>query len=283
MKTLIKITMTCALLIAASACSSDDSEVRSFDLGLTNLPELGSDFVYEGWLITPDGPVSTGRFADGESSAFEVDGETVDAASKFVLTIEPAVGDDPAPADVHLLAGDFDGVGAMLSTSDPAAIATDFAAADGDFILTTPTTASIDSDAVQGIWWLIPGATKQPSLSLPELPAGWMYEGWVVGDNGPISTGRFLTPEGADSDGAGATAGPDGSPPFPGQDFIDPALSLVGLTAVITVEPEPDTSLGPFALKPLITATISDVAAPTLQVMANESIATLPTGWVALK
>lgn len=204
-------------------------------------------------------------------------------ATKFVLTIEPAVGDDPAPSAVHILAGDIVGSSISLSTSDPAAIGTDFADAAGDFILTTPTTANIDTDGGQGIWWLVPGATKAPSLAVPELPAGWVYEGWVVSADGPISTGRFSSPNGADSDGAGATSGSDPAPPFPGQDFIDPALPLAGLTAVITVEPEPDTSASPFALKPLVTAQIADVLAPTMQVMVNESSATLPSGTIGLR
>ena len=170
------ITMTCGLamaMFAAIGCgSSDDLDIRTLELEFANLPELGADYVYEGWFITPDGPVSTGRFADGEPLSFDVDGATVDASAKFVLTIEPAVGDDPAPADVHLLAGNLSGDTAVLATSDEAAIGTDFADADGDFILTTPTTMTIDDDAVQGIWWLIPGPTLAPSLTLPELPAG---------------------------------------------------------------------------------------------------------------
>ena len=42
-----------------------------------------------------------------------------------------------------------------------------------------------------------------PILDLPTLPAGWVYEGWVVGPDGPVTTGRFTMASGADSDGDG--------------------------------------------------------------------------------
>ena len=71
---------------------------------------------------------------------------------------------------------------------------------------------------------------------LPALPAGWIYEGWVVGPEGPVSTGRFTQVMGADSDAGGPTAGPRSTPPFPGQDFIMPPVSLIGYQAVVSIE-----------------------------------------------
>ena len=62
-----------------------------------------------------------------------------------------------------------------------AALGVDFSTATGSYILATPSTASDTGDNDQGIWWLVPGTTKTASLDLPTLPAGWMYEGWVVG------------------------------------------------------------------------------------------------------
>jgi hypothetical protein len=61
------------------------------------------------------------------------------------------------------------------------------------------------------------------------------------------------------------------TPPFPGQDFIDPPLDLVGTTVVISVEPEPDNLAAPFAIKPLIDPVVDDVAAPMLQELGNTS------------
>ena len=49
---------------------------------------------------------------------------------------------------------------------------------------------------------------------------------------------------GADSDAGGPTAGPRSTPPFPGQDFIMPPVSLIGYQAVVSIEPDPDDSPG---------------------------------------
>ena len=99
----------------------------------------------------------------------------------------------------------------------------------------------------------------------------------MVGDDGPVSTGRFTSADGADSDDAGPTSGADAGPPFPGQDFIDPAVSIAGFAAVISVEPDPDDSPAPFALKPLVDTDIEDVGAGVLQDMAS-NIETFPLG-----
>lgn len=283
-----------AALISLAACGTDDTgttgDTVMFQQTFYGLEDLGAEYVYEGWLIVDGAPVSTGRFDigdDGVSSVdvFEVSAADAEAASAFVLTIEPAQGDVPEPSSVHVLAGDLDGSTADLSVDHAAALATDFSNASGSFILKTPTSAS-DTDDNLGIWWLDPTAGPAATLNLPTLPEGWVYEGWVVGTDGPVSTGRFSAGDVADHDGVGPEAGTDGCtlsdscPPFPGQDFISPALDLVGLAAVISVEPEPDNSPAPFALKPLIDASIEDIAAPATQSMENMSSNNNPTGSV---
>ena len=200
-------------------------------------------------------------------------------ATAFVLSIEPEPDADPGPSATKILGGDIVSGVALLSLAHPAALGTDFAGALASFILETPSTAGIAGDYSQGIWWLDP-AGPAASAVLPALPVGWTYEGWVVG-GGPVSTGRFRDAAGPDDDGAGPAAGPDGTPPFPGQDFIAPAMDLVGLAAVLTVEPEPDDSPAPFLLKPLVDGVIEDVGAGVLQPMANQS-ANNPSGRVDL-
>ena len=225
------------------------------------LEPLGAASVYEGWAIIDGAPVSTGRFSltdDGGVVAHtepEVPG--LPAASAIVLTIEPAEGDDPAPSEVHVLAGDFVDGAAELTVSHPAAIGTDFATAGGVFILGTPTTAVTD-DELSGVWFVNLSPTRA-GLELPALGAGWTYEGWVVVDGIPVSTGRFSDP--AMADDFNGLSGPDGTgPPFPGEDFIVNApeglsfpTDLRNSTVVISVEPVPDDSPAPFAIKPLAT------------------------------
>lgn len=295
---LILIAFSAAL---GTACDSDDAEetaapdaapaVATARLNYSDvtLPNLGSDFVYEGWLIVDDEPIAAGRFSvDDEGVAdpaeFSIDVDDAEQASLFVLTVEPATGDAPEAASTHIVAGALSGGSASLVTNHPAALDTDFSSASGSYILATPTTGDASLQE-QGIWWLSPGEPATAGLDLPTLPTGWAYEGWIVGANGPISTGRFTSAAGADDDGAGSTKGPVGDgPPFPGQDFITPATVLNdGATvAVISVEPEPDNGAAPFLIKPLVHNPIGTGVAPTEHLMVNNAEATLPTATVQI-
>jgi hypothetical protein len=256
----------------------------SLSVELSGLEELGDGSVYEGWLIVDGMPVTAGRFnVDGSDSyEFDVAADDADNATAYVLTIEPMTGDDPAPSATHVLAGDIVDGSASLSIGHAAALGTDFATMAGSYILNTPSTANDSNDYDQGIWWLeVTGNGPAASLTLPALPAGWVYEGWVVGQSGPISTGRFSVADAEDSDGKGAGAGPDGTPPFPGQDFITPAEMLAGYTVVISVEPMPDDSPMPFAIKPLIDPMIEDMGIGVSEMMTNMS-ANNPAGTMTM-
>jgi hypothetical protein len=266
-------------------CGFGTATAAGLELVFDGLEPLGPDYVYEGWIITGDGPVTSGRFDapdPGETLTFEIGDELRASATTFVLTIEPRFGDDPAPASTHMLAGRFEDGAAALTVDHPAALGTDFSAAAGGFILETPSTGGVADDYDQGVWFLDPSAGPGPSLELPELPEGWTYEGWVVTGDGPLSTGRFRSASNADDDGAGPTAGPDGSPPFPGQDFIAPPLSLIGLPVVVSVEPMPDDSPAPFAIKPLV-GTAADAGRGGFQSLGNTGRDTLPTGSALLR
>lgn len=272
--------------ILIMGCSDNDENTQPqsgmLTLSFTGLENLGSGYAYEGWILVGGSPVSTGVFTvndngDLSQSSFELPLSDLQAATKFILTIEPSPDSDPSPASTHYLAGDFSQGMADLVVGDAAALGDDFTSAQGEFILNTPSTSGDDSDYASGIWWLDPIAGPGPTLVLPTLPDGWVYEGWVVGGSGPVTTGRFTSVSGYDSDLGGPTAGPDGVPEFPGQDYIDPMMNLIGDAAVISIEPEPDNSAGPFTLKPLVDSNIEDVGIGILQSMANNA-AGFPTG-----
>lgn len=255
-------------------------------LTFTGLEALGAGWVYEGWFLVDGTPVSTGVFTIDESGVpsatrFTIPVSDPNKVTTFVLTIEPSPDPDPAPSVVHVLAGDFANNTAALSVAHSAALGNDFAAAAGSYVLAVPS-AGEGGSYQTGIWWLDPDAGPGPTLVLPALPAGWVYEGWVVGPEGPVSTGRFASASGADSDGAGPTAGPNPAPPFPGQDFVNPPVDLIGYAAVISLEPDPDDSPGPFAFKPLVDMSIEDVGALVLQIMDNHASA-FPTGTATLR
>lgn len=275
-----------ALLLTA-ACADDSPTAptpnpepsRSLRLSFDGLEALGDGYVYEGWILTDAGPVSTGTFTVTAGrlsrSTFEVDQAALRSASKFVLTIEPSPDDDPGPAKTKYLGGNFDGNSAMLTVADELTLNDDFMSAAGSFILAAP---SAGGPHTNGIWWAMPPMPLSPSLSLPALPDGWMYEGWVVVNGMPTTTGRFTSVMGADSDGAGPYAGPNMTPPFPGQDFAMPPMSLIGGAAVISVEPEPDDSPGPFTLKPLIAHMIEDDGGMHTSMMMDNHAGDFPTG-----
>ena len=66
-----------AIGIFATSCSSDDDNGPStamLTLNLSGLEMLGSEFVYEGWIIVDGNPVSTGTFTSVSfPQTFDVD------------------------------------------------------------------------------------------------------------------------------------------------------------------------------------------------------------------
>ena len=275
-----------ALSFFAVSCSSDDdnsmSTTSDLTLNLQGLEALGSDYVYEGWVIVDGQPVSTGTFTSVTfPQTFSIDAEQLENATTFVLSIEPAVDPDPAPADTKILVGDFNGTIATVNT----AIVGDFSNASGSFFLRTPTdeTGTNNGNDENGVWFGTPGMPPTPNFVLPTLPEGWAYEGWVVGESGPLSTGTFTAFNSADN--AAPFSGSADGPPVPGEDFFENApagetfpLDVRGRTVVISVEPVPDDSPAPFVLKPLVGTAGNETAPATHDFGVN--LGSFPTGSV---
>jgi hypothetical protein len=271
----------------------EEPTTQKIMVNTSGLEDLGSDFVYEGWLIVDDSPVSTGTFtvdADGEQSKkeFEVKISDANSATKFVLSIEPENDSDPAPAATKILAGDFSGSSAELTIAPVG----DFSNAAGKYILATPTNGA-DTDENSGIWFLdlSNGAPPTAGLTLPELPDGWKYEGWTVIGGVPVTTGKFTKMAATDEDDPysgpdplGDVNGDDGF--FPGEDFLENApdgltfpTDIAGGTAVISIEPNPDNNAGPFTLKPLVHG-IDAMATDHLTYIMDQNL-NFPTGTVS--
>ena len=286
--------------ISLAACDSDSgSNQDGFSLNLSGVEPLTNGFHYEGWLIIGGAPVSTGKFnvttsgsfVDLNGSAiagglFELDAD-VDAATAFVLTIEPSGDTDSIPSSTKYLGGNFSSGAASLSTAHGSSLGGSFTASTGEYILATPTNGS-NSNEKSGIWWLNPtGASPVAGLDLPALPAGWKYEGWAVISGVPVTTGTFDSVSGVD--GFNGFSGTQGGPPFPGEDFLVNAPSglsfptdLSGGTAVISIEPYPDSDPAPFTLKPLVGPIPASAADHTLFSM-NNNASSFPTGSVQLR
>ncbi|WP_303319049.1 anti-sigma factor [Flavivirga abyssicola] len=284
-----------AIGLFASSCSNDDDNngpsTASLTLDLNGLDPLGDDFVYEGWIIVDGAPVSTGTFSSVTfPQSFTVDATQLENATTFVLSIEPAGETGTAaatPADTKILVGDFSGDRAPVNT----AVVGDFSASWGTSFLRTPTDEAPGSgnngNDENGIWFGTPQAAGPPTagLGLPVLPAGWKYEGWVVVDGvGPLTTGTFTGFTEVDDSNDFSGTENNAGPPVPGEDFFNNApagftfpLDVRGLTAVISVEPDPDNSPAPFTLKPLVGMIGQDTAPATHDL--TYSSASFPTGW----
>ena len=282
-------------LVSLSACSDDDDNNNNggakanLTLNITGLEDLGDNYIYEGWLIVNEVPVSTDTFSvnsDGALSktSFEVSSENLSSAVAFVLTIEPNPDTDPAPSDVHILGGNFSGSSASLSVGHLAALNNDFSSAAGSYILATPTDGDNAANEESGVWFLNLTDPPTASLTLPTLPdRGWTYEGWVVINGTPVSTGKFTSASGEDEAAPHSRIAP--APPFPGEDLLVNAPSgltfptdLSGATIVISVEPDPDNSPAPFVLKPLAAAAPNPATPKQSYTMRNSASATNPSG-----
>jgi hypothetical protein len=273
-QSIIYLFLLAGLGLALSSCGDTVTSTSSLGLSFEGLEDLGSDYVYEGWLIVDGNPITTGVFtinSDGSLSdnSFDIEEEDLEEASTFVLTIEPSDDSDPAPSNVHVLAGDFSGNSASLTVGHGAALGNDFSASEGKYILATPTDGA-DNNENSGIWFLdISSGMPAAGLDLPILPDGWVYEGWVVIDGVPVTTGTFS--DIASMDGFNGFSSTMAGPPFPGEDFLQNAPSglsfptdLAGGTAVISVEPVPDNSANPFAIKPLVKGIPTDAVDHTV-------------------
>ncbi|MCG8311322.1 MAG: hypothetical protein MI975_28295 [Cytophagales bacterium] len=276
-------------LLFFSACeeSEDSNPMKNLNLNISGLEDLGSDAIYEGWLIVDGAAISSGTFsvdANGTMSktSFSVNATDLDKASTFVLTIEPVPDNDAGPSDVHLLGGDFSGTSAGLSVGHGAALGDDFNSSAGKYILATPTDGP-DTNENSGIWFLdLGGGSPAVGLDLPTLPAGWKYEGWVVINGQPVTSGKFTAVDEVDEDDP--FSGDMDGPPFPGEDYLRNApaglnfpTDLSGGTAVISIEPDPDNSPNPFTLKPLA-AGIPAMAMDHLTYTLDKNLGSFPTG-----
>lgn len=288
MKKVLNLAFAFTIALFFVACNDEENPVAttgSLTVDLTGLEQLGSDYVYEGWLIVDGNPVSTGTFTSVSfPQTYTVGINDLQKATTFVVSIEPAGETGAAalaPAKTKILAGDFSGNSASVTSKG---IVADFDASWGKYILATPTDAD-DTNEASGVWFLDnSGAAPVAGLSLPTLTDGWKYEGWVVLNGTPVSTGTFSAVNVADDNAATSPyKGLVGNGPgYPGEDYLIGSAAgvnfptdLKGATVVISVEPSPDNSPAPFTLKPLAHVVPADAINHTVISMGAGPIATL--------
>ena len=268
-------------------------------LEIPGLQPLQNGFHYEGWAIIDGSPVSTGKFNISlNGDLMDLNGKVVTQgqfgvgidltrATVIALTIEPSGDSDSMPSGVKYLAGDLSGDSANLSVAHAAALGDDFTGASGAYILATPTDGA-DSNETSGIWYIdLSSGNPMPGLDLPALPPTFEYEGWVIIDGTPVSTGKFSDVAAADS--GNPYSGPEDGKPFPGEDFLRNApagmtfpVELRGKVAAISIEPVPDDSPAPFALKPLVGG-IGAEAEPFTNYQLDNHAGGFPAGSATIK
>lgn len=287
-----KIVYTLLICITFISCGSDEQPVSeptgTITLNILNLGALDSGYTYEGWLITSSGPVSTGKFTSTNfPQNFTVLKSVIENASAFALSVEPANDTDEGPSDTKILSGNFNGNAASLDIDDTIG---DFSNASGVFVMATPTDNNSNTNNNEnGIWFM--NSTNNPAtagLSIPVLSSnsGWKYEGWVIANGKPVSTGTFLNP--ATMDDFSPFSGNQTAPNFPGEDFLNSTVAPSGVTfpldvrgkqVVISIEPSPDNNAAPFFLKPL-EGTAGQNTTPSLNQLTLNS-ASFPVGTVS--
>lgn len=260
----ISLLLSVLAVVCFVACSSDDDNgptipMSPLTLNLSGLEALTDGFVYEGWIIVNNSPVSTGVFVTPSSSlVFNVPTADLEIATAFILSIESDT--DPAPSNTKIMRGDFVGNAnsATLSLENQIPGVSNIT---GSLFLATPTDDVVDNDE-SGVWFMSsPGVAGLNNL--PNLGSGWKYEGWAVVDGVAISTGKFTSATGSDQSSFFSSDIND-APDFPGEDFLFSPVNIEGLTfpldlrnqtIVVSIEPEPDSNQSPFSLKPLIAST----------------------------
>lgn len=289
-KVKIKIGVFVAILfLVLASCSDDNSDnvdqsmTTELTLEFLRLDDLGTDFLYEGWIIVDDTPISTGTFSVdltgiATQSQFTMDSQVLNKATKFVLSIEPNPDPSPMPSDTKIFTGDFNENVAVLNTGTVAR----FVDISGKFIVAAPTGTGAENEKYSGIWFLDNSSgAAVAGLELPVLQAGWKYEGWVAIEGKLLSTGTFISTSGSDE--AAPFSGTNPGPMYPGEDFLENAPEgldfpedLRGRFVVISVEPFPDNSPRQFTLKPLF-ARIPDNPSG-VQPLGINVVTSFPTG-----
>ena len=239
----------------------------------------------EGWVIVGDEKISFGKFSvdnmmSGGAMSFSVDMD-IAMADAIAITIEPEGDSDDMPSGIVLISGELSNHAAKLS------FPVNFDESSGTYILATPSNGA-ETDENSGIWFLELPAPPIPGLVLPELPSGWVYEGWAVYEGAPITSGRFT--DTADFDMFDDFSASMNYPPFPGEDYLEnPPMGVSfpidlgdGMSkAVISVEPDlmgvDPTGDGPFSIKPLI-GDIPEGAQDHVNYDMQASTSTLPSG-----
>jgi len=256
------------IVLFVAGCDSGDvveQEVAKVQvrLELENLPPLQDGYTYQAWARIGFVTLPSERFNVAENGSFVnssgqfiqnsfIFTEDISDASEVFITIEDKRDSDETPSGTVVMAGDVTASSATLSMTHPLALDASFGGQSGSYMLLNWAT-SASPDETSGLWF-IDGSRNAPSagLSLPSLPDGWTYEGWVDNGSAFVSTGTFRDNSGHDLERLYSDTD---TPPFPGEDFLENApdgvtfpLDPSGGTVRVSIEPFPDDTVLPYGI-----------------------------------
>ncbi len=294
---------------------SPQDQITQVEMNISGLQDLGDSCWYEGWLMWGESNEvieSVGVFkVDGQGnltpSSLKVNLGQMQQAQAFLLTIEEddvpgyivtttttpdtVIYDSVAgPSVYQLMSGLLRANTAEMALGHPNFNEYDFSLSTGSYLLNTPTDIN-NTNPKSGVWFVDKDSLGLPvqGLGTTAISGRWNYEGWVVIDGTPVSTGRFRNPAIAD-DGNPYSETSGTAYRFPGEDFLRNAPSgvtfpadLSGHSVYITlIAPRPAKANSPFAEMKLLEATVpSNAVSGTVYEMTNGS-AKLPSGTVTL-
>lgn len=263
MRFLMPILCVSLFWVGCDSSSTDEDTASSrfrVVLDVDGLQQMSNAFQYQLWARTPGGFVGSDQFNVGEDGRFiNPQGQVISntltmqtnvANAEVLFLVVNGKGDSPlVPSSKRLLAGPVSGGAATLRLSHGEALGVDFAGASGQFVVGTPTDPG-QANSRSGVWFGTRNASGDsfaPSLELPELPNGWVYEGFVtLADGTTLRTGKFSRVDRVDD---AALFFPGDSPVVPGEDFLANApdgvtfpVDLSGATVFITAELADDDS-----------------------------------------
>ncbi len=295
---IIQICLVLGLFITGCDILETDvpSSVKEFEVNFSNLPQLPDSLEYVSWILSKEGTAfyRLERFTpvNGSFSKVYTDIKSgyIQSMQVLVVSIEFKATHDTLlikPSDVPILSGYLNGNQAAISFSEDNSMPK-FDGVAGDYLLATPTDTLTVSET-SGIWFVNKDSTGtlMAGLTLPALPAGWFYQGWIEKDGKLLTTGSFQ--KAADADNSAEYSGSVEGYAFPGEDFINnpPAgvtfpLDLIGAKVYITLQPKYDLKGSSYGFK-ILEGQVSVGSEPGKVYQLQVSTFTQPSGNVKLK
>jgi len=234
------------VVAVTGGCGGDDGGTgptitnNKMILNFFNISPLPSGWYYQAWAYKGTSwEVGPAFNLDSSLDLLDTQGQAI-AGNKITfgtidltdcdsvrVTIQQSVATGPSTAGLTLLTA---ALGSAMSFNLESPLIGNVDAKDLNFVYGTPTDSDTsEANEVSGVWFTDEDFLEHGLDSLPDLPDGYIFEGWVKQGDFYLSTGKFAQSTGADLQQYYYTNAA-GAPPFPGEDFLDNTKAPDGLT-----------------------------------------------------